>query len=251
MIPLPPEFEHVDAGLRARTMTGQEAAQIIFAIRRKLGPPWHWKSWKAARKQVLGTECSTCGAGEDAILYVQHTFRLPRVQPYIDQATRDCLAREPEPDYRPNLREECNSIRESVEPEMRDCCPRCYSLSIQYRKKAATWICNSPSTGSYCAHVFSIPAKKPALTASQKKDIRSQKYQAWRSKVLTRDDDWMREAMLAWIADMRRYLSLKDTKTLCKRCAFLEDMKPCGDCGSAFSRSESVCPDCGTPDNQP
>lgn len=70
MIPLPAAFERVDAGLRERTMTGQEDSQIIFATRRKLGPPWQWKSWKAVRKQVLGPECETCGAGKDAILYV-------------------------------------------------------------------------------------------------------------------------------------------------------------------------------------
>lgn len=248
MIPLPDAFERVDAGLRERTMTGQEASQIIFATRRKLGPPWQWKSWKAVRHQVLGSECETCGAGEDAILYIQHTFRVPRVRPYIDQSRTDAAAKVPEPDYRPALREEMSAIRNAAEPEMRDCCPLCFSLSIQYRKKAATWICNAPTGGGYCGHVFSVPAKKPALTADQKRGIRVQKHQAWRSKLLAREDDWMRDAMLAWISDMRRYLSLRDTKTLCKRCAFLEDMtdaKPCGHCGFAFPRTENVCPDCG------
>ena len=248
MIPLPPEFERVDTGLRARTMTGVEAGKIVFAARRKLGPPWHWKSWKSVRTQVLGPTCEKCGAGKDSILYVQHTFRVPRVRPYLDKAKNDASAREPEPDYRPALRAESYAIRDAAIPEMRDCCPKCSSLSIQYRKRVATWICNGVSTAGYCAHVFSPPAKKAALTADQKKDIRRQKYQAWRHKVLNREDDWMRDAFIAWIVDMRRYLSLLDTKTLCKRCAFLEDMtdaKPCRFCGFAFARSENVCPNCG------
>lgn len=57
----------------------------------------------------------------------------------------------------------------------------------------------------------------------------------------------MRDAMLAWIGEMRVYLSLQHTKTLCKRCAFLEDMtelKPCKSCGIVYPRMERVCPDC-------
>ena len=84
MIPLPPELERIENDLKERRITGSEASSIVFSVRKKLGPPWQWKSWKTARIQVLGTECETCGVGEDAILYVQHTVKNPRVQPYID-----------------------------------------------------------------------------------------------------------------------------------------------------------------------
>ena len=251
MIPLPLEFETVEIALRKRTMTGKEASGIVYATRRKMGPPWHWKTWKLARKQVLGSECATCGAGEEAILYVQHTFRNPRVRPYIERAKMNLAGKEPDYGFRPELRKEMYAIRDAVVPEMRDCCPVCNSLSIQYRKRAATWICNSKSTGKYCAHVFATPSKKPALSLKQKKAIRVEKHQAYRKKILNREHDYLREAMLAWIQDLRRYLSLRDTKTLCKRCAFLEDMtgaKPCLSCGFAYSRTKESCPDCHTTD---
>jgi len=247
MIPLPQAFEIVEARLKAGVITGSEASQAIFRARHKLGPPWHWKSWKAARQQVLGAACETCGAGEYAILYVQHTVRVPRVRPYLEKAKRDLEGKEFEPVDHAKLHERMYAIRDAEEPEMRDCCPQCSSLSIQYRKKAATWICNSTSTGTYCAHVFDVPAKKAALTADQKRSIRRKKYQAWRDTVLNREDDWRRDAMFAWIAEMRVYLSLQHTKTLCKRCAFLEDMtehKPCRYCGFAYPKTERVCPDC-------
>lgn len=247
MIPLPPEFETVEAKLRARLITGHEASQAIFVARRRLGPPWQWKSWKAARKQVLGSACEACGAGKEAILYVQHTVRLPKISTYKELAKSDLDSRDIQlVDYL-SIRQKMYAIRDAVEPEERDCCPKCSSLSIQFRKKAATWICNSKSTGPYCAHVFAVPAKKAALTADQKKSIRRKKYQTWRNTILNRDDDWMRDAMLAWIGEMRVYLSLKHTKTLCKRCAFLEDMtdqKPCRFCGFAYPRTEQICPDC-------
>lgn len=251
VIPLPPEFENVEAKLAARLITGLEASQAIYAARLRLGPPWHWKSWKAARTQVLGCACETCGAGKDAILYVQHTIRLPKISTHKELAKNNLAARDVEPVDTPSLHQRLYAIRDREEPEERDCCPDCGSLSIQYRKKAATWICNSKSTGRYCAHVFTVPAKKSALTTDQKKSIRREKHRVWRDTMLNREDDWMRDAMLAWIAEMRVYLSLKHTKTLCKRCAFLEDMtdlKPCRSCGFAFPRTEQVCPDCEQPD---
>ena len=75
MIPLPPELEKAERDLLDRRITGSEASEIVFTVRKKLGLPWHWKSWKLARQKVLATECATCGAGKEAILYLQHTFR--------------------------------------------------------------------------------------------------------------------------------------------------------------------------------
>lgn len=247
LIPLPVQFETIEAKLKARLITGCEASQAIFVARRKLGPPWHWKSWKAARKHVLGSTCETCGAGQEAILYVQHTVRLPSISEHKELAKLAMTSRKIEPIDYSGLREQMYAIRDAEEPKERDCCPKCASLSIQYRKKAANWICNSKSTGHYCAHVFAVPTKKLALTAEQKTSIRREKHRTWRSTILNRDDDWMRDAMLGWLGDMRVYLSLQHTKTLCKRCAFLEDMtdlKPCQSCGFAYSKTEQVCPDC-------
>ena len=102
----------------------------------------------------------------------------PRLQPYLDAAEAKLAEMEPEEDWRQDLRAKMYDIRASVIPEMRDCCPICESLSIQCRKGAGTWICNSKSGGDYCGHVFVEPAKKAALTAAQKKAIRKDKYHA-------------------------------------------------------------------------
>ena len=154
MIPLPAEIERVEQDLIDRKITGSEASEIVFRVRRKLGPPWHWKEWKIARAKLIGTHCETCGAGSEAILYLQHTVKNPRLQPYLDAAEAKLAEMEPEEDWRPDLRAKMYDIRDAVIPEMRDCCPICESLSIQYRKGAATWICNSKSGGDYCGHVF-------------------------------------------------------------------------------------------------
>ena len=68
------------------------------------------------------------------------------------------------------------------------------------------------------------PSKKAALTAAQKKAIKHEKYNTYRNVVENREHDVKRKAILDWFKDFRRYLSLKDTKTLCKSCAYIEDM---------------------------
>ena len=50
------------------------------------------------------------------------------------------------------------------------------------------------------------------------------KYNTYRNVVVNREHDVKRKAILDWFKDFRRYLSLKDTKTLCKSCAYIEDM---------------------------
>ena len=52
MIPLPTEIERVEQDLIDRKITGSEASEIVFRVRRKLGPPWHWKEWKIARAEL-------------------------------------------------------------------------------------------------------------------------------------------------------------------------------------------------------
>ena len=223
MVPLPNELEKIETSLAARQITGSEAGELIYQERKKLGPPWQWKSWKKARDKYIGKECASCGADKDVILVLQHTFKHPRLKSYLlaSQILHDLL---PEIDWRSDLKAKMYEIRDAVIPETRDCCPICESLSIQYRKGAATWICNSKSKGEYCGHLFVEPARKAALTAAQKKAIRRDKYKAYRKATLTDKHDFKREALLKWFADMRRYLSLKDTKTLCKRCAYIEDI---------------------------
>jgi tRNA(Arg) A34 adenosine deaminase TadA len=175
-------------------------------------------------EKILGSECETCGAGPEAILYLQHTVKNPRVQPYIEAAKERLNAMEPEKDWRPELKAQMYEIRDAEIAEARDCCPICESLSIQFRKGAVNWICNSKAGGRLCGHVFTKPTQKMALTAAQKKTIRKHKYQAYKNIILHREHDVIRQAMLDWIKDWRQYLSLKYTKTLCKRCAYIEDM---------------------------
>ena len=61
---------------------------------------------------------------------MQHTFKHPRIKPYLETAEAKLAEMEPEEDWRPDSKAKMYEIRDAVIPEMRDCCPICGSLSI-------------------------------------------------------------------------------------------------------------------------
>jgi Zn finger protein HypA/HybF involved in hydrogenase expression len=241
MIPLPIEYETIEKNVREGSITGQQASDQIHAARTKLGPPWHWKSWKIARDTLIKQNCQTCGKGEEAILTLQHTFILPKLGDSVRGVKHSS-------DYYDALQEKAKEIKDSEAPVALKCCPKCESTAIVYRKRAANWICNGKKNKRSCSLVFLDPSETMGLSPAQKKDISIQKDQYRHDLFSQRKDEWLEAGILLWLDQMRRYLSLKDTKTLCKRCAFMEDMtskKPCQTCGFGINKYEVHCPKCG------
>ena len=119
-------------------ITSNEASDIIFPVRKKLGPPSHPKPWNIARRKLIGTECKTCGAGAEEKLYLQHTVKNPRMKPYLGAAEKKIGAMEPKEDWRSKLTLKAYHMRDAVIPKVRDCCPVCDSLSILCGKGSTT-----------------------------------------------------------------------------------------------------------------
>nr|WP_111300264.1 hypothetical protein [Paracoccus saliphilus] len=256
MIPLPKDYERIEGFLKDRSLTGSEASNLLYAARTRLGPPWHWREWKAARSQIIGSCCAECGT-QEGIMTLQHTFRLPSLGDLVQKAKL-------ESDYHDELVRQKEQIEAGAELSPRPCCPICAGTSIYFRKNTKTWMCISKKHGRACGHVFDTPGEVMAATPEEKRAVSQRKNAAWRALKGQRRDEWIREGILRWCEDMRRYLSLQDTETLCKRCAFLADktrMKACLSCSLAFDATATVCPRCATerskaastadPDNSP
>ena len=124
------------------------------------------------------------------------------------------------------------------QPVDRPACPRCSSTAIRRLKRAAhPWKCASKVRGRTCGFEFDTPATVRALTPEQKHARSSEGeafYAAARDEFdkLNRDEIG-KQAVLLSIEEHLRYMSLEDTTTFCKRCAFLWDrkgMRLCGYC---------------------
>ena len=193
-----------------------DALQIIQSARK----PWNTKEWKEQRKVVLGSQCQSCGTTKPPLV-LQHTWHPTPLYRLFYKARRkyksEWLAWEQSHAVDVDI--------SSLVPDA-DGCPKCGSTTIRYRKRAGTWICGSKPAkqlkpaGNSCGHVFDEPVRVVSQWVIRKME------RAARQAVQDDFDDQFgigRSVTITAIEQQIRYLSLKDTKTLCKRCAFVED----------------------------
>ena len=222
---LPSNRQKIKDDLLSGVVTARQAGEALAG----LPPIWQSSVWKKKRKEVIGCVCAKCGTSE-GVMVAQHHWH-PRKIPDIMY----CLAQEAGILLEFFIEEEKRHAGFEAEADvLRECCPKCKSVSVTYRKKAQTWICHG-STGSVmsrrglrvCGHVFEkpdtimAPSKQAKRThAEQKRQIYEKAKARWWSEVETR---FARQSVLISLDESERYLSLVDVKTYCKRCAFKED----------------------------
>ena len=166
------------------------------------------------RAERIGTSCVQCGSS-DPPMVLQHLWQPPSFAHRRYALTQIHSQRWQE-----------GRERSRVAPELaeRDACPRCGAIGVTYRKRTNDWRCNRQRQGRTCGHTFDHPAKVAAPTAESRRRAASANQQLWEAD---RAEFWEAErdviyhqVVLQGIDDHLRYLSLVDTVTFCKRCAF-------------------------------
>jgi len=209
-----------------------------------LPKPWHTKEWKAKRKEKLGSACENCGTTQPPLV-MQHTWHPTRVE-FLFKRERQPYA-EQWKEWREDHPIQVDSSH--LLPDA-DGCPKCESTTIRYRMRAATWICVHKPKGLTCGHVFTTPVRVVSNAAVHELELAARKVvqEAF-------DDQYGIGKRVATIALQHhlQYISLANTKTLCKRCAFVEDrtdMVLCSECKRNYhSKSFPRCAACSGIDN--
>jgi len=197
--------------LLANQISWQDALALITSSN---SPPWKTKEWKLKRDSLIATVCGQCGSSE-APLVLQHTWQpKPLVQLFRD--------------IRADYSNEWNvwkekypiSIDLSNIPLDANVCPKCFSQTIKFRKTLKNWKCLAQESGVFCHHIFETP-----ICRVSKDVFKALEKEAWKKQLEAFDTAFGIgvKAVLAAIDQHTRYLSMKDTITLCKRCAFVAD----------------------------
>jgi hypothetical protein len=215
----------IESRLRDGAISVDEACTELFT-----GPkPWQTAWWKTQRAMRIGSECSTCGTAEPPLV-LQHTW-----QPI---SWKDALRQVGPPNW--DWWKEHHPLPQLDRPKQqlieRPVCPRCRSIRVRPRKRTNDWTCQAGQCGApherhddwaFSEPSFELHPDKKAM--SRQKYSISAEYQALSS---ARWQEWLRSpeetvnrlnALRLCITESKRYLSLEDTKTLCKRCAARED----------------------------
>jgi uncharacterized paraquat-inducible protein A len=199
---------------------------------------WHTKDWKERREAIIKDKCEQCGSTDT--LTLQH-FSHPRNYKEIQRSTFQHY-------YEKFLDENASNLKSLISKddilnyiknaphEIKMVCPVC-SGNFYTRRKAPIHVCNR------CKHEFDEPISKEIpeyvddliLTEEEKLEIADLK----KSSVKFYSDlypsiigimvgnkylfEIEKMAMLNYLDENIEYLSFKDTKTFCKKCAFNYD----------------------------
>lgn len=225
----------VREALLQKKITWQQTLEAITASRAK---PWQTKEWDAIKSKHIKQCCEQCGSTEKPTL---HHLRQPVGFAIIHRVVR----------YRflETYKEEHLIHRTEMAPVERNACPRCSATSLYQMKTGdRRWKCHGKKNGRECWHEFLTPATVLALSSEQKK-ARSQEWRSQRDAyyadfLAAYEDQIGTEAVLLSMQEHDRYMSMEDTATFCKKCAFLWDMKGlklCGICRQRYHLLMSRC----------
>jgi len=188
----------------------RDALNIITSLKK----PWHTKEWKEQRKILLAAQCENCGTSNSPLV-LQHTWHPTPIYKLFYKARK-----KHEDEWQSWKQSHTIEIDSSSLLPDADGCPKCGSTTIRYRKIAKTWICVSKPKGITCGNVFDTPTRVVSYEAIRSLEkVAAQNFQdAFYEAV-----GIGKKVTITAIEHHTRYMSMKDTKTLCKRCAFVED----------------------------
>lgn len=193
---------------------------------------WHTKWWKARRDELLGPACVQCGLEETLVL--QHLWHPRSLQDLSRRHFEEYKKLSPAQWAKPA------AITNPPHPVEARHCPECHTDRIRYRRQGGYWTCTR------CAHEFTdpvikvVPSTLPNRAALRQRQDPYQRFLA--------DEPWQARIVLILIQESLRYLSLHDTATFCRKCAYMWDAKQhklCPSCKTAYIPfAEATCYDC-------
>lgn len=212
----------------------KEAGEILFSNKTRA---WRTKEWKKKRDKLIKDRCEQCGSKE--VLTLQHTCH-PRDYGTIKKEI--CikygqLINEKYPlESLVNEKEVVRYFKKNIDKEERDVCPSCSSINISLRKTLSPkYKCNR------CKGLFEAPIRKIIpIFIDDRKEGKSQEvntitfsslewkiYKEKSRELLFEEygEQIEKEILITTIDEYLRYISLEDTVTFCKKCAFLWDKK--------------------------
>jgi len=192
-------------------ITWQDALSFLTSREK----PWATKEWKKKRDVLIKDYCESCGSQEGPFV-LQHLKQPPKFSIIFS-----CIRSEYFEEYSKKYTFE---YKKKIKYIDRESCPNCGSSSVRFLKTESIWKCYGK-----CNRRFENPAMIQDIDPVQKKDIVERKKIFRESKYIAFEQKYRdiigKEAVLQSIIHHEEYISLTNTCTFCKKCAFLWDIK--------------------------
>ena len=200
----------IKENLLSGRLSGNDALELLS----QSSKAWQTKEWKQRRAEKIGHACETCGSTNPPLV-LQHKWHPPKVQAVFDEIQKEHNISE-------WMKNNLPPINLDNLPHNTNVCPKCKSEAVRFKQDKNYWICKSNKQGVVCNHICDEPEKSVSW-----QDRYRVKYETERNAVAQFNTlfDIARKVALRSIEYHERYISMldEDIKTLCKKCAFLED----------------------------
>lgn len=177
--------------------------------------PEQYAEWKALRDTKIKDSCEKCGKASELVL--QHT-----VQPRKHKKILYDLIGDRYNEFQLFIEQNIEAIDLPFPESIRKVpvCPKCGSSRVRHRLRRDNYVCEKTKDYVTCKHEFDVPEfgyDERDIRAAEKKRI-----SILRKMFCAKHDLYSKSIGIA-LEEIITYLSMHHTKTLCKKCAFLED----------------------------
>lgn len=197
-------------------IVGEEYIEKFLAI--TPWKPWLEKEWKIRRDKIIQNVCENCESQDKLIL--QHTKQPRKINAIIYGLVEGKYE-----EYLQFLNDNINKFDLTFFDTIKKVpvCPLCGSSQVHLRIRgvnSGTYVCNKSSNYVVCKHKFITPDY-----GYEEKDIKEaekRRESVIRQKYIEREG-LLRIASEMCLLEIIEYLNFEHTKTLCNKCAFIED----------------------------
>lgn len=198
---------------------------------------WRNPGWHFRRRKLKAKCCDLCQSKRKLrVVDVWHPADRQSLMEQISHPLREAYQRE-HPLVLPDLPPFDPAAVPPPQAEMRECCPWCGSVDIEFKGSPATWTCKGSRRGRKCGHMFAQPSRRPYVRYSHQELI-AQARRARDESLAAPAREWEagfqeqyrpeieQHLVQAALNEWQRYLEVRpeDVKTLCERCHFKRRM---------------------------
>ena len=216
--------------IRERLKEGLISYHDAYEIIKSMPKPWHEAEWKLDRDLLIKDYCENCNSssGPFVLQHTKHPDKFKKVKEQIALGYLKIEVGDIDAHFKLLMQTHIKSVVEN-RYELKPGCPKCKSLSIRSRQSL------SPKYVCKCTFSFEEPEivdYYPGYCCSGKEKVTEKIYKDdyffIRKKMIydymeENDEVIGRVSLIESINQSLEYLSFVNTKTTCKKCAFMED----------------------------
>jgi hypothetical protein len=202
--------------LQSEFVTGDVDETFVQDILSRLPwRPWEYAEWKSMRDLKIKDACENCGKSTDLVL--QHTIQPRKVSSII----YDLVGNQYD-EFQLYIENNKNLIELPLPENTKivPVCPKCGSSRVRYRIRKGNYVCEKTRDYVICKYEFTTPdyGYDERLIEEAERKRRS----LLRDKFCL-EHGLSHKAIVVVLEEIITYLDLEHTKTLCNKCAFIED----------------------------